>query len=229
MVDNLTHELDSSHRLINELQNHNENLVSKTDYFETVIADLEEKNKKMTELINTQIFEKAQQYKDKVITRLMDKVERKSQLQSPISRRPHNQSVDSAARLQQLAKYDRPSQDLLNEQYMAVQKQLSQKQLRSYDFGDIGHQKKGRNQPRTWSTEPEQRSEMVKGQGISPLRMVPEDSPDDEDHTISPYQVRQTLKANNLNPLRTKPRMPAMETVKSEQSFGEINRVSFIM
>lgn len=128
--------------MVGELQQHCESLSHKNEYFESVIADLEDKNKKMQELLNTQIFEKAQQYKDKVITKLMDKVERKaSQIQSPLNRsaRHKTQSVDSVAHLQHLSKYDRPTGASLNEQYMAVQKQLSQNRLHSYDLGDLGH------------------------------------------------------------------------------------------
>jgi hypothetical protein len=57
----------------------------------------------MTELLNSNIFEKAQQYKDKVIGKLMDKVDRKS---SPSimsqNKRGQHLSVDSSSRLSKL-------------------------------------------------------------------------------------------------------------------------------
>ena len=46
-------ELDNSHALINELQQHSEALLEKNCYFEKVIIELEEKNKKMTDLMNS--------------------------------------------------------------------------------------------------------------------------------------------------------------------------------
>ena len=52
VITNLTNDLDSSLRMINELQQHNESFVEKNDYLESVINELEDKNKKMTELLN---------------------------------------------------------------------------------------------------------------------------------------------------------------------------------
>jgi hypothetical protein len=74
----MTLELDNSHSLISELQQHSEALLDKNCYFENVITDLEDKNRKLTELLNANVFEKAQQYKERVIGKLMEKVDRKA-------------------------------------------------------------------------------------------------------------------------------------------------------
>jgi len=53
VIHSMNLELDNSHALINELQQHSEALLEKNCYFEKVIIELEEKNKKMTDLINS--------------------------------------------------------------------------------------------------------------------------------------------------------------------------------
>jgi hypothetical protein len=52
-------ELDNSHALISELQQHSEALLEKNCYFENVISDLEDKNRKLTDLLNATVFDKA--------------------------------------------------------------------------------------------------------------------------------------------------------------------------
>lgn len=89
----MTVELDNSHGLISELQQHSEALLEKNCYFESVIAELEEKNKKLTELLNATVFDKAQQYKEKVIGKLMEKVERRASPALHQTSRAHQESL----------------------------------------------------------------------------------------------------------------------------------------
>ena len=50
-----------------ELQAHATALLDKSGYQESVINELEEKNKKLTDLLNAQLYDKAQSYKDSVL------------------------------------------------------------------------------------------------------------------------------------------------------------------
>lgn len=53
-----------------ELQDHANTLLQKISYQESVIFDMEEKNKKLTDLLNTHLVEKAQSYKEQVLSKL---------------------------------------------------------------------------------------------------------------------------------------------------------------
>lgn len=63
-------ELDSAHSMNRELQAHATALLDKSGYQESVINELEEKNKKLTDLLNAQLYDKAQSYKDSVLQKL---------------------------------------------------------------------------------------------------------------------------------------------------------------
>ena len=45
-------------------------MLDKLNYEESVVADLEEKNKRLTELLNAQMYNQAQSFKDKVLDKL---------------------------------------------------------------------------------------------------------------------------------------------------------------
>ena len=63
-------ELYSADALVRELQAHAQTLLDKLNYEESVVADLEEKNKRLTELLNAQMYNQAQSFKDKVLDKL---------------------------------------------------------------------------------------------------------------------------------------------------------------
>ena len=49
-------ELQSADALVRELQAHAQTLLDKLNYEESVVKDLEEKNKRLTELLNEQMY-----------------------------------------------------------------------------------------------------------------------------------------------------------------------------
>ena len=52
---------------------HTQSLSEKITYLEQVIGDLEQKNKRLTDMLNSQVYNKAQQYKENVLTKLLDR------------------------------------------------------------------------------------------------------------------------------------------------------------
>ena len=66
-------ELENGNKAQIELQAHSQALLDKLNYMEGVIADLEDKNKKLTDLLNSHLYDKAQSYKETVLDRLMQK------------------------------------------------------------------------------------------------------------------------------------------------------------
>ena len=66
-------ELDSAHSMNRELQAHATTLLEKVTYQESVINDVEEKNKRLTDLLNQQLADRAQTYKEKVLSKLTER------------------------------------------------------------------------------------------------------------------------------------------------------------
>ena len=56
-----------------ELQAHSSTLLDKINYQESVIAELEDKNKRLTDLLNSHLYDRAQAYKETVLTKLAEK------------------------------------------------------------------------------------------------------------------------------------------------------------
>ena len=56
-----------------ELQAHANTLLDKVTYQESVIADLEEKNKRLTDLLNQHLNDRAANYKEKVLSKLTER------------------------------------------------------------------------------------------------------------------------------------------------------------
>ena len=56
-----------------ELQAHSSTLLDKINYQENVIAELEEKNRKLTDLLNQHMIDRAQNYKEAVLAKLTQK------------------------------------------------------------------------------------------------------------------------------------------------------------
>ena len=52
-------ELDSACSMNRELQAHANNLLEKITYQESVIADIEDKNKRLTDLLNSHLYDRA--------------------------------------------------------------------------------------------------------------------------------------------------------------------------
>jgi hypothetical protein len=62
--------------MANELSVFNQNnqqLVEKITYLEQVICELESKNKRLTEMLDGRVYDKAQAYKENVLNKLLDK------------------------------------------------------------------------------------------------------------------------------------------------------------
>lgn len=55
---------------INELNTINGQLLDKIERLERLIEELEDKNKKLVELLNANIYNKAENYKEKVLSKL---------------------------------------------------------------------------------------------------------------------------------------------------------------
>ena len=66
-------ELDSAHAMNRELQAHANTLLDKVTYQESVIAELEEKNKRLTDLLNQHLNDRAANYKEKVLSKLTER------------------------------------------------------------------------------------------------------------------------------------------------------------
>ena len=56
-----------------ELQAHSSTLLDKINYQEGVIAELEDKNRRLTDLLNTHLYDRAQTYKEAVLSKLSQK------------------------------------------------------------------------------------------------------------------------------------------------------------
>jgi hypothetical protein len=55
-----------------ELQAHANTLLDKVTYQEQVINDIEEKNKRLTDLLNSHMYDRAQNYKEAVLSKLTE-------------------------------------------------------------------------------------------------------------------------------------------------------------
>ena len=66
-------EIESANMNNQELQAHSSTLLEKINYQEQVILDLEDKNKRLTDLLNSHLYDKAQSYKETVLDRLTQK------------------------------------------------------------------------------------------------------------------------------------------------------------
>ena len=134
MVDK-NNELENGNKAQIELQAHSQALFDKLNYMEGVISDLEDKNKKLTDLLNSHLYDKAQNYKETVLDRLMQKRNNQESGTYParsvtpdptIGRRMDVQpAMDpetvSAQRLKQILNQHQSQTDALNTHYMALQ------------------------------------------------------------------------------------------------------------
>ena len=134
MVDK-NNELENGNKAQIELQAHSQALLDKLNYMEGVISDLEDKNKKLTDLLNSHLYDKAQNYKETVLDRLMQKRNNQDSGTYParsvtpdptIGRRMDGQpAMDpetvSAQRLKQILNQHQSQTDALNTHYMALQ------------------------------------------------------------------------------------------------------------
>lgn len=56
-----------------ELQAHATTLLDKITYQDNVITDVEDKNKRLTDLLNSHLYDQAQNYKETVLSRLVER------------------------------------------------------------------------------------------------------------------------------------------------------------
>ena len=73
-------EISNLEHLNNQQAHNNDQLTQKIGQLEDTIGDVEEKNKRLVDLLNASIYNKAELYKEKVMNRLMER--------SPISQTP---------------------------------------------------------------------------------------------------------------------------------------------
>ena len=140
-------EIGSANTINSELQAHSQMLLEKLNFQEQVIADLEDKNKRLTDLLNSQLYDKAQNYKEAVLDRLQMKrnptppvnyfeKQQRSITPDPSIHRDEDtfragapevpaQAV-SAQRLANILRTHQLNQDTLNGHYIALQQQLNQ-------------------------------------------------------------------------------------------------------
>lgn len=96
--------LDSDNK---SFQEDNKRLGDHVQHLERVIAEIEDKNKRMTDLINSQICNNAQMYQDTVMSKLLN-------TRSPIAKQPFNDTTNetnSGQRLNQILKDERENND----------------------------------------------------------------------------------------------------------------------
>ena len=73
-------EISSLQHMINQQAHNADQLAEKIRQLEETVQDVEEKNKRLVDLLNANIYNKAEQYKEKVMTRLLER--------TPVSQTP---------------------------------------------------------------------------------------------------------------------------------------------
>ncbi len=72
-INTKSEEISGLNQIINQQQHAHDQLAEKLRQMEETIQDVEEKNKRLVDLLNANIYSKAEQYKEKVMSRLLDR------------------------------------------------------------------------------------------------------------------------------------------------------------
>lgn len=91
-INNKHDEISGLNRMINQQSHTNDQLTENIRKLEETIKDVEEKNKRLVDLLNANIYSKAEQYKEKVMNRLLDRPASANQPPAAISPMNFNQS-----------------------------------------------------------------------------------------------------------------------------------------
>ena len=73
MMNSKQEEICSLNKVIEDADRNNRNLAEEMKGLEGTIRDVEEKNKRLVELLNSSMYNRAEQYKEKVLNKLQER------------------------------------------------------------------------------------------------------------------------------------------------------------
>lgn len=151
-INSKSDEIQSLTRLVNQQGLTNDQLTESVRRLEETIKDVEEKNKRLVDLLNANIYSKAEQYKEKVMNKLLDRTNltQPPAICSPINfnhsvqittqpLRKSGENEQSPIRLQRIVCEDQEQKVRERERYLKLAEKITNRQVFGQPTQEMPH------------------------------------------------------------------------------------------